>query len=96
MLRISGCPNSCSLTFKGDFGFSGRFKTVNENKKLSYTLLSENENIIYSGKAIILEDDLPKMLFELASSKKKSKIKDFSNYINEKSEEVNEIIKKYI
>ena len=96
LLRISGCPNSCSLTFKGDFGFSGRFKTVNENKKLSYTLLSENENIIYSGKAIILEDDLPKMLFELASSKKKSKIKDFSNYINEKSEEVNEIIKKYI
>ncbi len=96
LLRISGCPNSCSLTFKGNLGFSGRFKTVNEEKKIAYTLLSENKNINSSGKEIILEEDLPKLLIELAEGKKKSKIKDFNNYINENPEEVNSIIEKYI
>ena len=95
-LRISGCPNSCSLTFKGELGFSGRFKTVNEEKKIAYTLLSENKNIIYAGKAVIVEENLPKMIFELAESKKKSGISNFNEYINENIEEVNKIIEKYM
>ena len=95
-LRISGCPNSCSLTFKGELCFSGRFKTVNEEKKIAYTLLSENKNIIYAGKAVIVEENLPKMIFELAESKKKSGISNFNEYINENIEEVNKIIEKYM
>lgn len=95
-LRISGCPNSCSLTFKGDIGFSGRLKTVEGAKKIAYTLLSENKNIIHAGKAIILEDDLPKMMYEMAKMKRESGIKDFHKFINEKSENVNQLIEKYI
>lgn len=95
-LRISGCPNSCSLTFKGDLGFSGRFKSVNDKKEIAYTLLSENKNIIYSLKAVITEKDLPKMLFEIANCKRNSNINDFHTFINENSEEVNKIIEKYM
>lgn len=95
-LRISGCPNSCSLTFKGDIGFSGRLKTVEGEKKAAYTLLSENKNIAYSGKAVILEQDLPKMMYEMAQMKRESGISDFHEFLNEKSESVNGLIEKYM
>lgn len=95
-LRISGCPNSCSLTFKGDLGFSGRLKSVGEKKKNAYTLLSENENIISRGKAVILEEDLPKLLFEIAEYKKNTKIESFNLFLNKEYEKVNKIIEKYM
>ena len=69
---------------------------TNEEKKIAYTLLSENKNIIYAGKAVIVEENLPKMIFELAESKKKSGISNFNEYINENIEEVNKIIEKYM
>ena len=94
-LRISGCPNSCSLTFKGDLGFSGRIKKIDEKVNIAYTLLSENKNIELAGKAIILEKDLPEMLYEMALLKKDSKIKDFHESMTIEYENVNELIKKY-
>ena len=94
-LRISGCPNSCSLTFKGDLGFSGRIKKIDEKVNIAYTLLSENKNIELAGKAIILEKDLPEMLYEMALLKRESKIKDFHEFFNTEYQKVNELIKKY-
>ncbi len=96
VLRISGCPNSCSLTFKGDLGFSGRMKTVDEEKKIAYTLLSENKKIIHAGKAVIPEDKIPKLMIELAETKRNSEIEDFHEFVERKSEEVNRIIEKYM
>ena len=62
---------------------------------IAYTLLSENKNIELAGKAIILEKDLPEMLYEMALLKKDSKIKDFHEFMNIEHEKVNELIKKY-
>ena len=94
-LRMSGCPNSCSLTFKGDLGFSGRIKKIDEKVNIAYTLLSENKNIELAGRAIILERDLPEMIYEMALLKKESKIKDFHEFVNTDHEKINELIKKY-
>ena len=58
-------------------------------------MLSENKNIELAGKAIILEKDLPEMLYEMALLKKDSKIKDFHEFMNIEHEKVNELIKKY-
>lgn len=96
IIRISGCPNSCSLTFKGDLGFSGRLKSAGDKKENAYTLLSENKNIIHRGKAVIFEKDIPKMIKELAQLKRKSGIRSFHEYINCNSDEVNAVIEKYI
>ena len=95
-LRISGCPNSCSLTFKGDLGFSGRIKKIDEKVNIAYTLLSENKNIELAGKAIILERDLPEMIYEMALLKKESQIRDFHEFINTEYEKINELIRKYV
>ena len=62
---------------------------------IAYTLLSENKNIELAGKAIILEKDLPEMLYEMALFKRESKIKDFHEFMNIEYEKVNELIKKY-
>ena len=95
-LRISGCPNSCSLTFKGDLGFSGRIKKIDEKVNIAYTLLSENKNIELAGRAIILERDLPEMIYEMALLKKESQIKDFHEFVNTEHEKINELIRKYV
>ena len=63
-LRISGCPNSCSLTFKGDLGFSGRIKKIDEKVNIAYTLLSENKNIKYLQAYILEENIASKKIFE--------------------------------
>ena len=63
-LRMSGCPNSCSLTFKGDLGFSGRIKKIDEKVNIAYTLLSENKNIKYLQAYILEENIASKKIFE--------------------------------
>ena len=62
---------------------------------IAYTLLSENKNIELAGRAIILERDLPEMIYEMALLKKESKIKDFHEFVNTDHEKINELIKKY-
>ena len=63
---------------------------------IAYTLLSENKNIELAGKAIILERDLPEMIYEMALLKKESQIKDFHEFVNTKHEKINELIRKYV
>jgi len=63
---------------------------------IAYTLLSENKNIELAGKAIILERDLPEMIYEMALLKKESQIRDFHEFVNTEYEKINELIRKYV
>lgn len=101
MIRISGCPNSCSLIFKGNLGFAGMLKNIDGEKKMAYTMISDNKNIIHSMKAMILEKDMAKMLFEIAEcrenfEKENKDVLDFNDFINKNADEVNKIIAKYM
>ncbi|MDD7411545.1 hypothetical protein [Fusobacterium gastrosuis] len=101
MIRMSGCPNSCSLIFKGTLGFAGMIKSVDGERKMAYTMISENKNIIHSMKAVIEEENMPKMLFELAQCREKfekfnTDVKNFDDFVNKNADEVNEIIAKYM
>ena len=59
-------------------------------------MLSENKNIELAGKAIILERDLPEMIYEMALLKKESQIRDFHEFVNTEYEKINELIRKYV
>ena len=76
--------------------FSGRIKKIDEKVNIAYTLLSENKNIELAGKAIILERDLPEMIYEMALLKKESQIRDFHEFVNTEYEKINELIRKYV
>ena len=69
---------------------------MDEKVNIAYTLLSENKNIELAGKAIILERDLPEMIYEMALLKKESQIRDFHEFINTEYEKINELIRKYV
>jgi len=99
-VHISGCPNSCSVHEIGTIGFCGKKKKVNGELTNIFELhLDGNLGIdkieLSKNYGDIKEEEVPKFLFELASSIDSAK-KSFTSWKAQNISEFNEIINKYI
>lgn len=98
-LYVSGCPSSCGQHLRGQIGFSGKQKKINDEIVSTYALYfggKGGEDIklgIRYGDLVATE--IPEFLYELALLKRESKQEDFEKFFDEKNKEVIELVDKY-
>jgi ferredoxin-nitrite reductase len=99
-VHISGCPNSCSVHEIGTIGFCGKKKKV-DGEVISVFELHLDGNLgigktkLSKNYGDIKEEEVPKLLFEIASAIDTSK-KDFISWTHENTDDLIKIINKYI
>ncbi|TCT14237.1 sulfite reductase (ferredoxin) [Natranaerovirga pectinivora] len=96
---ISGCPNSCGQHQKGKIGLAGKAKRTEKGLVPHYTLFlngnfGENAEL---GKASgdIPTKKIPDFLYEIGVLKSQSNIESFSEFLNAKADEINNLVQKF-
>lgn len=98
-INISGCPNSCGTHEIGEIGFIGKIKKIDNISKSVFELhlgglLLDGESKLAVEKGEIIQEQVPEFLYEIATTVDAAGI-DYYDWINNKQEELNAIIKKY-
>ena len=99
-VHISGCPNSCSVHEIGTIGFCGKKKKFKDEVINVFELhldgdLGIDKTKLSKNYGDILQDNVPKFLFELATAVDASE-KDFTSWTKQNVSEFNIIINKYL
>lgn len=97
---ISGCPNSCGQHHKGEIGFYGRAKRVDDGLVPMYSILFGGA--VGVGKAVLGTEygaipakKIPEFLYQLAELKNKAKIADFISFVKQETENINNLINSF-
>lgn len=98
-LYISGCPSSCGQHLRGEIGFSGKMKKIDGEMESVYVLytggaVGENRKLA-EKRGEITAQELPSFLYQLAELKRNTGIKRFSDFLDSKEQEIQELIEKY-
>jgi len=99
-VHISGCTNSCSVHEIGIIGFCGKKKKVQDEVMNVFELhfggdLGIGKTKLSKNYGDVLQKEVPKFLFELASAVDNSN-KEFTSWTEQNVDEFNEIISRYI
>ncbi len=99
-VHISGCTNSCSVHEIGIIGFCGKKKKVQDELMNVFELhfggdLGIGKTKLSKNYGDVLQKEVPKFLFELASAVDNSN-KEFTSWTEQNVDEFNEIISRYI
>ena len=99
-VRISGCPNSCSVHEIGEIGLTGKMKKVEGQSKNVFELHMDGSHEV--GKARLginygdlLQERVPEFLYELALVIDSSN-KDFYKWLESSEEEFKKLVEKYL
>lgn len=99
-LFISGCPNSCGQHQQGMIGFSGRAKRTEDGLIPAYAVSFGGK--LGAGVAKIGETygdipakKIPKFLLELAELKTASSFEDFEEFLENKQDDIRDLVNKY-
>lgn len=97
---ISGCPNSCGQHQQGMIGLSGRAKRTEDGLIPTYSVSFGGKlgaGIAKIGETYgdIAAKKIPKFVLELAGLKLASGYEDFEEFLENKSDEIRELITKY-
>lgn len=97
---ISGCPNSCGQHQQGMIGLSGRAKRTEDGLIPTYSVSFGGKlgaGIAKIGETYgdIAAKKVPKFVLELAGLKLASGYEDFEEFLENKSDEIRELITKY-
>ena len=99
-VRISGCPNSCSVHEIGEIGLTGKMKKVEGQSRNVFELHMDGSHEV--GKARLginygdlLQEKVPEFLYELAQLIDSSN-ETFYKWLETSEEEFKELVEKYI
>ena len=98
-LYVSGCPSSCGQHLRGQIGFSGKRKKIDDKVVSTYAIYfggKGGEDIKLGTRyGDLVATEIPDFLYELAVLKRDSKREDFEEFFDENNKEVLELVKRY-
>lgn len=100
VIHISGCMSSCGTHQIGKIGFHGKVKMVDKKPVPGFSISingSDNQGNEHFGEdiGVIAEDDIPKLMVELAEAVTASRM-SYDEYADKNKDALLDLIKKYI
>jgi ferredoxin-nitrite reductase len=99
-LHISGCMSSCGTHEIGEMGFHGKVKLVDKKPLPGFTISlngcdEQGRERFGDDMGVMASDDIPRFMVELGKSVTAAKM-TYKQYAAERSDELIELVKKYI